>query len=617
MSIKINTNQNIVTVTQPVSNVIYVAAVGPQGPQGPAGTGGGGSETDPIFVAWSGSINTFTSSIQTQVNNLTAATSSYMLTSATQSMLQPYVLTSTTSSMLQPYVLTSVTGSMLQPYVLTSITSSMIVSGALTASFLPVNTYQITASWAQSASQALTASYVNPLTQNVIITGSIYLPDNAHSVYFSGSASASRLVWNDIDGTLDLGLKGGNVTLQIGQEQVVRVVNKTGANLLESQYKAVRIRRSDEGGTQGQRLAVVLAQGNNDANSVDTLGIVTENIEDNQEGFITISGLVRNINTTSTGPYGENWVDGDALYLSPTIAGALTNIKPQAPDHTVTMGYVVYAHQNNGKIFVKVDNGYEIDELHNIRITTSSLTTGQLLSYSSSVWINTNQLTGSYGITGSLSVTGVGITGVGVTNQIIYNNGTVLTGDNRLTFDGSNFVVRSNDDTVDAFSTAQSVSYTYTEIPQQRYLSLTVQDNLINGPIQTGEVIRAGTVSGIADWDLAYLDDADDTWKAVDQTSTKSANLLGIYDSNIPGIYLEGYLVVGDYANASNVPLISGSLAAGKPVYIAQGVTSAPFLSTTVPTSGIVRIVGHLIRSSGDTFYWLMKFRPDHTWVEI
>lgn len=286
--------------------------------------------------------------------------------------------------------------------------------GNSSASLVTVNNVQNTqtASYvlqAVSASFAQTASYVNPLNQNVIITGSIYIPDNNHSIYFSGSSAASRLVWNDTDGTLDLGLKGGNVTLQIGQEQVVRVVNKTGANLLESEYKVARIRRVDEGGAQGQRLAIVLAQANNDANSVDTLGIVTENINDNQEGFITNSGLVRGINTTGT-LQGETWVDGDVLYLSPTTPGALTTVKPQAPNHTVIMGYVVYVHNNQGKIFVKVDNGYEIDELHNVRITTASLAAGQLLVRSGSnatgVWINTNQLTGSYSITGSLTISG-------------------------------------------------------------------------------------------------------------------------------------------------------------------------------------------------------------------
>ena len=201
---------------------------------------------------------------------------------------------------------------------------------------------------------------------------------------------AGTITWNDTDGTADLILKGGNVTLQIGQEEVVRVVNKTGATLNEADFKAVRIRSVAEGGAQGQRLAVVLAQANNDANSATTIGLVTESISDNQEGFITTSGEVKKINTTGAKSYlgAETWVDGDILYLSPTHAGYLTNVKPQAPNHTIIIGWVVYAHANNGKIFVKVDNGYELDELHNVKITTPTNNQGLVYDSALSVWKN-------------------------------------------------------------------------------------------------------------------------------------------------------------------------------------------------------------------------------------
>lgn len=253
-----------------------------------------------------------------------------------------------------------------------------------------------------SASYAATASY----SSNLQISGSInnvnYIDFNTGSVVTQ--PVPGRLSWNDTDGTLDIGLKGGNVTLQIGQEEVARVVNKTGADLLESQYRAVRVRSVDEGGAQGQRLAVVLAQANNDTNSATTIGVVTEDINVNQDGFITLSGQVRGINTTGT-LQGETWADGDVLYLSPTTPGHLTNVKPQAPQHTIIVGYVEYAHNNQGKIYVKIDNGYEIDELHNVRINTGSLASGQLLIRSGSLWTNSNQLTGSYGLTGSLTAT--------------------------------------------------------------------------------------------------------------------------------------------------------------------------------------------------------------------
>jgi len=199
------------------------------------------------------------------------------------------------------------------------------------------------------------------------------IPTNAGSVYY-----------NDTDGTLDLILKGGNVKLQIGQEQVVRVVNKTATNidLLEANYQAVRVT-----GSQGQRLKVDLAQATNDLLSAETIGLVTETIVNNQEGFITTSGLVRNINTTGS-LQGETWVDGDVLYLSPTVAGNLTKVKPIAPNHLVIIGYVIHAHITQGTIFVKVNNGYELDELHNVLINTPLNNQPLVYETSTQVWKN-------------------------------------------------------------------------------------------------------------------------------------------------------------------------------------------------------------------------------------
>lgn len=232
-------------------------------------------------------------------------------------------------------------------------------------------------------------------TGSIYVSGSIEYPEwiDFQTIHTTPASVAGRLTWNDTDGTLNVGLKGGNVTLQVGQEEVVRVVNKSGADLLESQYKVVRVRTQAEGGAQGQRLAVVNALATNDLNSATTLGIVTENIAQNQEGFITTFGFVNGINTSGT-LQGENWDDGDILYLSPTVSGGLTKVKPTAPQHMVIMGYVVYAHNSQGKIFVKVDNGYELDELHNIHIYENTLvgnaktTGGSTLYYSGSVWTN-------------------------------------------------------------------------------------------------------------------------------------------------------------------------------------------------------------------------------------
>jgi len=279
------------------------------------------------------------------------------------------------------------------------------------------------------------------ITGSLSVTGSTYVDNVMFSQTPQISGGVGVMRWNDQDGTLDLGLKGSNVTLQLGQEQVVRVVNKTNSDLLQSEYKVVRIRLASEGGAQGQRLAVVLAQGDNDPDSTTTLGVVTEDIEVNQEGFITILGAVRDIDTTGS-IQGETWVDGDLLYLSPTVAGGLTKIKPQAPQHTITVGYVEYAHQNNGKIFVKIDNGYELDELHNVKITNPA--DNQVLTYDSlsGVWKNTTIDSNYLPLSGGIVNGNIVINGSLSANNLVYNSGDQTIAGNK-TFT-NNVVVNGN-----------------------------------------------------------------------------------------------------------------------------------------------------------------------------
>ena len=179
----------------------------------------------------------------------------------------------------------------------------------------------------------------------------------------SGTNQAARIQWNDTDGTLDVGLKGGSIPLHVGLQQFVRVVNKTGSNLLKSGFKVIRA-----GASSGvNRIGGYLAQANSEANSTDILGLVAEDIAQNQEGFIVSSGEIHNIDTT--GSNGETWNEGDVLYLSPSIAGALTNVRPQAPNHLVIIGYVISKNANNGRILVHLQSSWETAELHDVKIT--------------------------------------------------------------------------------------------------------------------------------------------------------------------------------------------------------------------------------------------------------
>lgn len=201
----------------------------------------------------------------------------------------------------------------------------------------------------------------------------------------TGTAGVAVTRWNDTNGLTETTLKGGSVIIKNGIDLVARVVNKVTPNttLTKAQYQVVKI-----SGAQGQRLAVGLAQANNDNNSADTLGVAIETITTNQEGFIMCVGVIENINTTGS-LQGETWADGDVLYLSPTTAGAITKVKPTGlTGHIVVVGYVEYAHANNGKIYVKVMNGWELDELHNVYINAPA--DNEILTYenATSLWKN-------------------------------------------------------------------------------------------------------------------------------------------------------------------------------------------------------------------------------------
>jgi len=202
----------------------------------------------------------------------------------------------------------------------------------------------------------------------------------------TGTATVATTRWNDSFGGSETTLKGGTVVLKNGVDLVARIVNKVTPNttLTKAAYQAVKVV-----GATGQRLSVELAQGDSDLNSADTIGLVTETIATNQEGFIITMGQLENINTTGS-LQGETWADGNVLYLSPTVAGRLTNIKPTgATGHIVVIGYVEYAHANNGKIYVKIMNGWELDELHNVFID-NTLANQDFLQYESSsdLWKN-------------------------------------------------------------------------------------------------------------------------------------------------------------------------------------------------------------------------------------
>ena len=196
------------------------------------------------------------------------------------------------------------------------------------------------------------------------------------------------------DGSIIVVPSGTSVDLAVSAASpastlLTQVRNTTGATLAKGTVVYIS-------GATGQISTVSKAIATGDTTSAQTLGMITADLANNTNGYVTVFGLITNIDTSS-------YTDGAQLYLSGTVAGGVTTTKPYAPTHLVYVGIVEYAHPTQGKILVKVQNGYELDELHNV--SAQSPSNGQTIVYNSSnsLWEN-NTVSLAIGVNGTLPI---------------------------------------------------------------------------------------------------------------------------------------------------------------------------------------------------------------------
>jgi hypothetical protein len=400
--------------------------------------------------------------------------------------------------------------------------------------------------------------------------------------------------WNNTIGSSETLLKGGIVSLKNGVDLVARVVNKVTPNttLTKAAYQAVRV-----SGAQGQRLAVAFAQANNDNNSADTIGLVCETIATNQEGFIQTVGQLEDINTTGS-LQGETWADGDVLYLSPTTAGALTNIKPTgATGHIVIIGYVEYAHANNGKIYVKIMNGWELDELHNVYITSPANNQGLFYDSSDQLWKNET-------IASALGYTPFNLPSL-TSGSVLFSNGTTIAQDNaNLFWDDTNNRLGIGTASPAVKFTVQQSNQAYAQINNTDFdiaLGIAANTALIGG-MDFKNFNSAGQVR------LLARNNSDDYVAINTYGSTATGTLFGINRTNIHAVFGQGAfepskkLVVGTF-NAGDLILGTNNVErmrvfAGGNVAIGT-TTDAGF---KLDVNGTARVQGNAQFGTG--FYW-------------
>ena len=259
-----------------------------------------------------------------------------------------------------------------------AVTEGKIAAGAVTPS-------KLSASYARSGDNTDITSLSGLSRVDFSTTGGV--PVHAEGRLFYDTASHSLAYYNDNAG----------VTVNLGREQLVRVLNNTGSTLLNG--KAVYIN-----GAVGGWPTVVLAQANSAVASQSTLGVVTADIPTGQYGYVCTSGVVNDVNTAS-------YSAGARLYLSATSAGDFTATPPLQPNYVVEVATVADSNVSTGKLFVHVDKSawFPNAEIRDIRASITlptapavfvaqTLASGSGFSYDTVTGVLTISNSGSYAI---------------------------------------------------------------------------------------------------------------------------------------------------------------------------------------------------------------------------
>lgn len=139
-----------------------------------------------------------------------------------------------------------------------------------------------------------------------------------------------RVDWNNEDHTLDVHTDLDEVTLQMNQEIVQVVHNGTGKLIPDG--TVVRALTGFEG-----RISVTPALADTHINSPEELLVTTMDIPDGEIGFaVETVGKVRGLDLSSFNL-------GDRIWLSSTISGELTNVRPSFPAYARSIGGITVA----------------------------------------------------------------------------------------------------------------------------------------------------------------------------------------------------------------------------------------------------------------------------------
>jgi len=226
-------------------------------------------------------------------------------------------------------------------------------------------------------------NYATIKSSSVYVTNS---SGNYNAVVKSSSSTNNTNTLPDSSGVLTQRVSINGATYNTAANGVVDLGNVDTATVVKAfvhNAESVTINRGQVvyiSGAAGDKASVRLASNLNDSLSARTFGFVRENIPAGGEGWVVTQGQITGINLGA-------YVEGDILWLD-SVAGGFTKVRPEAPKHGVFLGVVERANAGNGILYVKVQNGQEISELHDVKITSPK--TGDAITYtpSSQIWEN-------------------------------------------------------------------------------------------------------------------------------------------------------------------------------------------------------------------------------------
>jgi hypothetical protein len=283
--------------------------------------------------------------------------------SDTSSMLSTYLRkidTASLSNRINLKVNISDTSSMLSPYLRKIDTASL--SSRINLKLNISDTSGMLSSYLRKVDTASLSSRINKKIDS--------LYRSSTNVYFVKNG-VSTLAYTDSVGGGQNGRFGSDTATIV----MAKVHNDAGVQLTNG--KVVYLSSS---GTSSDAPSIKLANNKGDSSSANTFGFVSGTIAVNDTGWVVLSGKIEKLNTSA-------FSNGDIIYLD-SVSGQWTKTKPSAPLHQVYLGVVIKANAGNGSIFVKCQNGYELDEIHDVQI--SGKVNNQILVYSDTqkVWKN-------------------------------------------------------------------------------------------------------------------------------------------------------------------------------------------------------------------------------------